>query len=211
MKKATLYLCAAVVLAWAAAACAQEPAKRKFEIVPYGGGAWSSGYDVLLGAQQGTIETRGSAMWGVALDYTVRDSLTQLEILYNRQDTQMTLQLNGEETDISDVSIEYLHLGALFGVEKDNVVWFTSLSLGTARLVLEEGKTDDEWRFSMIFGLGAKYYFNDRVGLRLQGRAPYMFVEDSGSYACGDLGCLKSAGGRGVGQFDGSLGLTVRL
>jgi opacity protein-like surface antigen len=211
MKKTVLSLGIVAILIWAVSVCAQGPTTRKFEIVPFGGGAWSNGYDVLLGSQKGTIATRGSAMWGIALDYSIRDSLTQIEASYNRQDTKLTYQFGGEETDVADVSIEYLQLGGLFGVEKSNVVWFTSLSLGTTRFVPKEGTTEDEWRFSMIFGLGAKYYFNDRVGLRLQGCAPYMFVEDETNYACGDLGCLKSAGGRGFWQFEVSLGLTVRL
>jgi hypothetical protein len=62
-----------------------------------------------------------------------------------------------------------------------------------------------------MFGLGGKYYFNDRLGLRVQARAPYMFVEDSAKFYCDDTGCLKSAGGRGIWQFDLSLGLVVRL
>ncbi len=212
MKRIVLCLGAVVVLAWATGVSAQGPEKRKFEITPYGGGVWTHGYDVLLGGQQGTLETRGSAMWGAALDYSIKDGLTQIELSYNRQDTEVLFEFGGEETDQSaDVSIEYLQLGALFGVEQYGFGWFTSFSLGTTRFAPKEGSVEDDWRFSMIFGVGAKYYFNDRVGLRLQGRAPYMFVDDSANFYCGDTGCLKSAGGRGIWQFDVSLGLIVRL
>ena len=211
MKAAISSLCVIVILVSSAGVHAQDSANRRFEIVPYGGAAWSRGYDVLLGAQKGNLDIKDSAMWGVALDYAVKDSLTQIEVLYNRQDTDLAFDLDGQKTDITAVSVEYLHVGALLGVERGDVLWYTSFSLGTTRFAPKEGTSGDEWRFSIMFGLGGKYYFNDRLGVRVQARAPYMFVEDSAKFYCGDSGCLNSAGGRGIWQFDLSLGLVVRL
>ena len=202
-----------VVLASAVDVGSQTPSGHRFEITPYAGGVWSRGYDVLLGGQKGNLGTEASAMWGVAVGYSLSDSLAQIEVLYNRQDTEMTAEFAGDKTKIDDVSVEYLQVGGLLGVERNRVVWFTGFSLGTTRLRISpaEGSGSDEWRFSIIFGFGAKYYFNDRIGLRAQVRAPYMFVEDTASFICGEGGCLKSGGGRGIWQFDLSLGLAVRL
>jgi hypothetical protein len=212
MKTAISSLWVVIVLLWSAGAQAQAPpGGRKFEIMPYGGAVWSRGYDVLLGAQKGTLSMKGSAMWGVAFDYAVKDSVTQIEVLYNRQDTDLTFDVGGEETDIASAFIEYIHVGALLGVQRSDVLWYTSFSLGTTRFGAKEGSTGDEWRFSIMFGLGAKHYFNDRVGVRVQARAPYMFVEDTAKFYCGETGCLTSAGGRGIWQFDLSLGLVIKL
>jgi len=70
---------------------------------------------------------------------------------------------------------------------------------------------DDAWRFSLMFGLGAKYPINDRFGIRFQARIPYMFVEDSTKYACNESGCLSSAGGHSMWQFDLIVGLIIKM
>lgn len=208
-----MFLGMCLLVAMAGGANGQTYPARRFEVTPYAGYVWSGGYDVLLGSQKGNLSTDAGAMWGLAVGYTVRDSLAQVEVLYNRQDTQMTAEIGGEKTVIDDVSVEYIQVGGVFGTQRGDVVWFTSLSLGTTRLRLspDPGSGSDEWRFSMIFGFGGKYYFNDRVGLRAQARLPYMFVEDTAKFYCGDAGCLNSAGGRGIWQFDLSLGLMIRL
>jgi hypothetical protein len=145
MKTAISSLCVVVILVCSSGVYAQETSKRRFEIVPYGGAAWSRGYDVLLGAQKGNLDVKESAMWGVALDYTVKDSLTQIEVLYNRQDTDLAFDLSGQKTDITGVSVEYLHVGGLLGVQRGDVMWYTSFSLGTTRFAPKEGNSGDEW------------------------------------------------------------------
>ena len=62
-----------------------------------------------------------------------------------------------------------------------------------------------------MLGLGAKYPINERFGVRFQARAPYMFVKDSANFICGPNGCLNSGGGRGIWQFDLSVGLIIIL
>jgi hypothetical protein len=213
VKNLIAFLTVLVLLSSSAQVNGQAAPERRFEITPYAGYVWSRGYDVLLGNQRGNLNTEAGAMWGVAVSYSLSDELTRIEVLYNRQDTEMTAEFGGDKTAIDDVSIDYLQAGGLFGVERKNAVWFTSLSLGTTRLRIAPagGRGSDEWRFSIIFGLGAKRYFNDRIGLRAQVRAPYMYVEDTAAFICDEAGCLKSAGGRGIWQFDLSLGLMIRL
>jgi hypothetical protein len=212
-RKSTVFAGMLVLLALCADAGAETTSGRRFEITPYVGGVWSRGYDVLLGGQIGNLGTKGSVMWGVLASYNIPDSLTQIELLYNRQDTEMTAEFAEKKTNITGVSVEYVQVGGLLGIQRVGTVWFTSFSLGAGHLRLAPLETtgSDAWRFAIIFGLGAKRYFNDRIGLRAQLRAPYMFVQDSASFICSDSGCLKSGGGRGIWQFDLSLGLVVRL
>jgi hypothetical protein len=209
MKRGLSCLLGLVLLGTASAAFAQGPSHRRIEITPYGGWVWTSGYDVLLGSQKGQMNLDPAAMWGLGAGYCIKDSLTQIELFYNRQDTKMTIEIGGDKRDLTDVAVDYLQIGGSFGTQREGSVWFTSVSLGTMRFAPEAG--EDQWRFSMIFGLGAKHYFNRKVGLRLLGRAPFTWVEDSAKFLCTDEGCLKSAGGRGVWQFDVSLGLVIVL
>jgi len=190
---------------------AQTESKHRIEITPYGGYVWTHGYDVLLGGQKGNLDVRESAVWGVTVGYSLRDSLTQIELIYSRQDADVYFEFSGQDTSYGEVSIEHLHVGALLGTASGRTVWFTTLSLGASRWAPKDGEADDAWRFSLIFGLGAKYPISERFGLRFQARLPYMFVEDSAKFACGPSGCLNSAGGRAIWQFDMSVGLIIKL
>jgi len=188
---------------------AKNELKHRFEITPYGGVVWTRGYDVLLGGQRGNLDTRASAVWGVTVGYSLRDSLTQVELIYSHQDTDLYFELSGEETEVTGVSIEHLHIGGLFGTARGRTVWFTTFSLGASRWAPKDGESDDAWRFSLMLGLGAKYPISEKLGVRLQARLPYMFVDDTASYACGESGCLNSAGGRSIWQFDLTAGLII--
>ena len=75
---------------------AKTESKHGFEITPYGGWVWTRGYDVLLGGQRGNLDTRASVVWGVTLGYSLRDSLTQIEVIYSRQDTDLYFELWGK-------------------------------------------------------------------------------------------------------------------
>jgi hypothetical protein len=163
----------------------------------------------MLGGQKGSLDTRESMDFGVTVGYAVRDSLAQVELIYSHQDSDVFFEFSGEEVDYGQVAIDHLHIGGLFGVPSGKATWFTTLSLGTSRWAPEDG--DDAWRFSLMFGLGAKYPISDRFGLRFQARIPYMFVEDSAKYACNESGCLSSAGGKSMWQFDLIVGLIFKL
>jgi hypothetical protein len=211
-------LFAAVVLSMmtaAAAALAQDSTatrtktKHRFEITPYGGYIWTRGYDVMLGGQKGNLDTRAGADFGVTAGYAVKDSLGQIELIYSHQDADVYFEFSGQETDYGQVAIDHIHVGGLFGVPSGKTVWFTTLSLGASRWAPEDG--DGAWRFSLMFGLGAKYPISDRFGLRFQARIPYMFVEDSAKYACNESGCLSSAGGHSMWQFDLIVGLIIKI
>lgn len=213
MKNSIALLAVSILLTSAADGLSQPSPERRFEITPYAGMSWSRGYTVLLGSRRGEITSESGPMWGVAASYNLSSELTQIEVLYNRQDTDLLVEFGDDKETIDKVSIEYLQAGGLFGVERGQTVWFTSLSLGTTRLRISpaDGGGSGEWRFSIILGLGAKRYFNDRIGLRAQVRAPYMWVEDTARFICDDAGCLTSGGGQGIWQFDVSLGLVIRL
>ncbi|MCK5619955.1 MAG: hypothetical protein KAJ17_11165, partial [Candidatus Krumholzibacteria bacterium] len=63
--------------------------------------------------------------------------------------------------------------------------------------------------FSMIFGLGAKIYATDRIGLRVQARLPFTFISGGAGIGCGTGGCYTTVGGSGIAQFDVSAALML--
>ncbi len=211
MIRKMLVLGTLVLMLSGAEAMAEKRLGRKFEIIAYGGVVSSGGYDVLLGGQKGALKLDTNGMFGITLDIGVGDGPTRLELIYNRQDSEMNVEFPGGTTHISDMVVEYFHLGNVLGTERGNSLVFTSFSLGATHFNAKEEGVSSDWYFSIMFGLGVDYYLTKRLGLRLLGRAPYTFLGWQDKFICIDDGCLKSAGGRGMWQFDLSLGLIIGL
>lgn len=211
MIRKTILLGTLIVLLSGTTAMAEGRLGRKYEIVPYGGMVWSRGYDVLLGGRKGTLKTDKSGMAGVIFDVSVGDKGARLELIYDRQDTEMYVDFSGERTHISDMVIEYYHIGALWGVDSEKSRVFTSFSLGATHFNPKEEGVNSDWYFSIMLGFGLDYYFSERFGLRFLGRLPYTLLGWQDEFICIEEGCLKSAGGRGMWQFDLSLGLIIGL
>lgn len=185
--------------------------KRGVDAGVYGGYVWSRGYDVVFGGRVGNLATKAGAMWGIAVDVDLKRALTQLEFLYNRQDTKLNFDFAGEENFITDVSVEYFHVGSVVGVQRGSTYPFTVFTVGATRYATKDAEAADEWRFSFTIGLGVKYYPWERVGFRAQARVPYTFIGNESDFICTENGCFKGSGGLGVWQFDLTAGVFVRL
>jgi hypothetical protein len=192
-------------------ALAQNQPAHKYKIIPYGGIVWTRGYDVLLGGRKGTLTMDKSGMFGIALDINVGKKGAQLELLYNRQDTEMYVEFPDEKVPVSDIIVEYFHIGTVLGTPRGNTSWISSFSLGATHYSPKEEGTDSNWYFSIMLGLGFEYYLSERFGLRFLGRAPYTLLGSDEEFLCNEDGCLKSAGGRGIWQFDLSIGLIIGI
>lgn len=184
--------------------------QHRIEVLGYAGYLWSGAIDVNYGSLYGEADVESGEIWGIEADVNVRPG-TQLVLLYNRMDSELTFEQNGGLPELAgDIAIEYWHIGGLGGVQRGNVMPFTMVTLGGARIMPGfEGTEEDVWKFSMILGLGAKIYVNERMGIRVQGRLPWIFVSGGGSVGCGSGGCYSSVGGWGIVQADVSGGLFI--
>lgn len=174
--------------------------KHKIEITPYIGYTWTSSIDVQIENTFGKVDIESSESWGIEIDVNVQPG-GQFTLLYHRQDSQLTFQPTGalKET-LGDVSVEYLQIGGVGGVQKGNVMPFTVFTLGATRLAAKDQMTSDIWKFSLILGFGAKIYLNDHLGIRFHARLPWTVIDGGGVVACGGGGCYVAAGGTGFVQ-----------
>lgn len=188
---------------------------HRFEITPFVGYSWTFSREFYYGLTAGRVDIEDSAMWGIALDINLPQSPgSQIELLYNRQDSKVTFtSLTGPSGLLSvedDFAVEYWHVGGIYGIPRGRALPFTMLTLGGTRYI-SEGLGEDNWKFSIIFGLGAKLYASDRIGLKLQGRFPFSIFSSGGAVGCGSGGCYTSIGGSGLGQFDLSAGVMLLM
>jgi hypothetical protein len=179
--------------------------QHRIELLGYGGYAWSDAVESYYLGGSGEVDITSGGIWGIEADINARPG-AQLVLLYNRQDSELTFKhaagLEDLEDPTGDIAIEYWQIGGLGGVQQGNIMPFTMLTLGGTRIIFtpkSASATDDEWYFSIILGIGAKIYVNERIGLRVQGRLPWTFNTS---------GAAAGFGGRIV-QADVSGGLFI--
>jgi len=67
-----------------------------------------------------------------------------------------------------DLVNQYYQIGSYKYIENGNIQPFFVASIGAARYAPDDRDIDEIWRFAMTFGAGAKIFFSDMIGIRLQ-------------------------------------------
>jgi hypothetical protein len=159
----------------------------------------------------GDLDIKSSDYWGVAVDINVHP-FAQLELLYTRQDSDLTFKpILGSTEDVGGAAVEYYQIGGLKGVREGRVLPYGLFTLGATRFVYKDADIDDIWKFSVILGLGAKVYLNERIGLRVQGALPFTFVNGGVGLGFGTGGGYVTVGGTGVLQTSVTAGLVIAI
>jgi hypothetical protein len=227
MARALALLCFVVV-----AICLMLPGNRasaqtydtgtRVEVTPFGGFQWVTRTTNYYG---GYISTKDGMNFGVAVDFELhRDG--ELELLYiNFPSEAKAVIESGAFTSFAtqyvDVTSQYFQAGYLRTLHKGGKVEpFVSGSLGAALFSgsdvrLANGTTiqgGELWRFAFTFGAGARIYFSDRIGLRLQARlmAPVYFSGGGLYFGTGGAGAALS-GGIPLLMGDFTAGLIIRI
>jgi len=182
-----------LIVASVAPAAAQSrsaglPPPHRFEIGAFGGGAWSDSRESVftVGNTLQTIQADidDSGLWGITADFNTKRG-TQAEVFYQRQDSQLTFRGTGSNIEPIDSTVEYIMAGGLGGYPRGNVRPYGSLTLGAAHLSYDSTpnlQIEDTWNFAMIFGMGAKAYLNEKLGVRFDARFPWTFTDGSDLY-----------------------------
>lgn len=189
-------------------------AQHRAEVTPFVGYVFGNSVNTGIGK----VGIAGDMNYGVIVDVNVRPG-GQLELSYARQDTRFTLEpFTGVKRDLTDVAVNYFQIGGLGYVDQGQAQPFAAFTLGATWYDPKENsitdgdrviQINDEWRFSMILALGAKYFVGERIGLRVQGRLYATFLDSGGGVFCGFGGCSLGLFGTGVIQGDFSGGVTI--
>lgn len=139
------------------------------------------------------------ANFGVALDFALPLKGIEAELSYTHFSS--TLSQDGgivDNVETQPIIVEYYQLGVLRPLkEDDSFVPYGLLTLGMARFAPELA-TQDYFRFAMNAGLGMKYFFTDKVGIRLQARLLMPLYFSGAGFGC-SIGTGGSGCGTGVG------------
>ena len=183
---------------------------HKVEITPFGG--------YLLGGSvkfyEGKFKVEDAACYGGMLAVQV-SSGNFVEISYTGMTTQGNWKpYNDYEVSIPegtvDMAVNHIQIGSVNELPLDNeaVRPYGTLSLGTTYFNIKDDDADDEWLFSVAAGLGLKYFFNERVGIRLQARLLLPVIYNGGGFYLGTGGSgmyVSSTAPIVQGDFTGGL------
>ena len=85
---------------------------------------------------------------------------------------------------------------------------YFALTIGASRFHPKVDGAGDEWRFSVGFGGGFKYYVSNRFALRVDGRVTPTLLNTDGGFFCSlPGGCLVSVTGDFLVQAGATIGL----
>ncbi|HEY7751928.1 MAG TPA: hypothetical protein VH917_06515 [Ignavibacteriaceae bacterium] len=183
----------------------------QIEVLGFGGYQVSSDVSVT----RGDLNVWSNPNYGAALSFEVDRGL-QAELLWIGQDTYAeVVEYSGLAVPLFDLNIHYFQLGAVYEFRqsrRQRAFPFLAFSAGATLFHPQDTSFDDELRFSITFGGGAKIYLSDNVGLRLQARFLMPMSFSGGGMWCGTGGC--SVGVSSYTQFvqgDFTAGIFFRL
>lgn len=179
---------------------------QRFEITPQ--------YGYQVGAKWnyygGYVKLKSSDQFGLTASLNLSEDM-QAEFMWAQQNTSVAIKdvvYYPREEEISDIRVNHYQFGIIYKFGYDDLVPFAGLSAGWASFNPEELGYSTNTRFSLGATGGMKYFFSDRVGLRLQAQL-LMPIEWGGVYL-GTGGSGVSVGGTLVQlNFSGGLVLAI--
>lgn len=168
----------------------------------------------------GVYDINNSLLYGARLDVQILDlSYVELSVRRNDPGVSYTPATVNTTTEFNSGTAHYM-VGYLREFPAGKITPYGVISAGTSRYWIKEREGVDEnyreWFFSTEFGLGAKMFFSDNIGLRLQASVttPWDFAGGGMYWGVGTGGAGGSASmtfGIPVAHWDLSAGLIIRF
>lgn len=177
---------------------------ESFEITPFGGTRVGGEVeDYFTGAK---LELDDDSVVGLALNFDTAPG-GQIEVRYSHQETFVEASPSSAKLPLD---VDYLHVGGLLSFKNHTEFNpFVAASIGAA--IFSPENYDSESKFSFSLGGGAKYFFNDRFGVRLEGRGYWTFFESNEAVFCHNGVCRVYVEGDVLGQFEATAGLIFKF
>ena len=189
-------------------------AQAKVEVTPFGGYMFGG----KLRFYEGELKIQDNANYGILLNFALAPD-TKLELFWSQMATTARFKSYygfdfPELEDPFSVNVNYIQIGGVqeADINNDMIKPFGAFTLGTTYFNPTDNNLQDSWRFSVTLGGGVKFWFTDRVGIRLQGRLlmPLYFSGAGIYFGTGGSG-LSVGAGSAILQGDLTGGLIIGL
>jgi len=179
---------------------------QKVEITPQ--------YGYQVGAKYnyygGYLKLKSSDQYGLTFGINATDDIS-VEFMWAQQNTDIRIkdfQFYPQETKLTDVVVNHYQIGAIHMFGYSDARPFAGLSAGWSTFNPELDRYDGTTTFTLGISGGLKYFFTDRIGIRIQSQL-LMPVSWGGVYVGGG-GSGVTAGGS-ILQLNFSGGLIIGL
>ncbi len=183
-----------------------EAYAQKIEITPQYGYQIGSKYNYY----GGYLKFHGSDQYGLTFGVNASDDIT-VEFMWAQQNSKVSIQ-DGiyfpREEDITDLQANHYQLGAIHMFGYSDARPFAGLSAGWSTWNPEDEFFDSHTTFTLGITGGLKYFFTDRIGIRLQSQL--LMPVNWGGFYVGSGGGGVTVGGS-VLQLNFSAGLIIGL
>ncbi len=140
----------------------------QIEITPFGGYFYSTN----INFYQGVMKIYDGGAYGGHIGvHTVKNNIVEFTYIGNKTSAEWRPYSGFSDYPRRDIEISsnYFLLGTAQDIPLNgNVTGFGTIKAGAGYFKALEGGIEDIWRFSVAFGIGAKIFFTDRIGLRIQ-------------------------------------------
>jgi opacity protein-like surface antigen len=187
---------------------------QNFELTPFVGGQLNGGLDITNGFFS-RIEVQNNVNYGASVGYLLGEH-TGIEFMwnYNRAGTLAQFPSGGSSTEVFKLRTNQYLGNFLYHLadRQTKMRPFVMFGLGASNLSPDDGAKGIT-RFAWTVGAGAKYNFNQRFGMRLQGKwSPTYITTTNGGFWCDPFfGCWAVGNSHFLHEFDITGGVTLRF
>jgi len=186
-------------------ASAQQPEQAtRVELTPMAGYQGQENFtDATSGAK---LRLDGAHSFGLIVDVNVTPN-SQVEVLYTSAKSALAPAAGGPE--LTDVKIEYLHVGGLLVYGHDRVRPFFGATLGASRFSPNAPGLNSDTNFSVGIVGGVKLFLTKNFGLRLEARGFATQTSGDGAAFCNNGACRIFYDGDFFWQVTANAGLVI--
>lgn len=177
-----------------------------WELAPFAGFVTGGSVDNLTTGASSDFDS--GLAYGLLADFRLGEE-SWLEVIWSRQKTEACTACLWDRQEPFEVGIDYLHVGGMYQPARDKVRPFVLASLGFTRYSPATSGFKNQIFFSGAVGGGAKFFFGQRIGLRLDARLWGTFGSGSFGGYCGEGGCAIGFSGGGILQLEAIAALVI--
>lgn len=203
--RAITAICLAACLASPVPVSAQtKDQPTRFELTPFAGYQNGETFsDEITGTD---LKLESKQTMGLVFDVNFAPD-TQLEFFYSR--AEPSLAPEGGGAALTDVKVEYLHVGAVYVYSNGQVRPFFGATGGATRFSPNAPGLDSDTNFSLGLTGGVKLFLTRNIGVRLEARAFATQVDSNSAAFCNNGSCRIFYEGDFIWQYMANVGLVI--
>ncbi|ABV35582.1 conserved hypothetical protein [Shewanella sediminis HAW-EB3] len=196
----------------AASALISTQAMAEVFVAPFGGYSFGASDFSITDEKTdelGSLKISESNHYGFMAGVTTKDP-GDIYFLYSHQGTELRSGGSFSPNVITDLNVDYFHLGGSLYFPNGNLKPYVTASLGLTQMRPGDNYSTES-RFSMGFGAGIEYQMTEAFSLFADARGYATFVNSSSALFCDGGDCLWSISSDIMWQGQANLGVKLKF